>query len=313
MTVEIKFSGKIHPFIEDLPIFEDKVDEIAESIDEVGLLHPVTLDQEGRVIGGRHRLTACEVAGIDPTFEVWDGDALAFMLHDNDARKHQTTGQLAAEKALTLDKAGHRQDNGRWKRGTAGLVEGDNPREGSISWGNRMQEAGAILDILGREALVSIAQGTDDLRTVYEQAQSEKVRRERERREREEFEANQLKNEVDAERFFQDKPKAMEWYGAQPEGKYQTWLEAKTGYLAYDKEQAWEEEKLRREEEQARRAQRERIERMGRYLEAFVSNFQTGLDMADHPERSEILDTLNPQKRSEFLNIENTYLKGNPE
>lgn len=308
----IDFSGKIHPYIEDLPIFEDKVDEIAESIDEVGLLHPITLDSEGQVIGGRHRLTACEVAGIDPTFEVWEGDALAFMLHDNDARKHQTTGQLAAEKALTLDSAGWRE-NGRWKRGTVELTEVDNGGSAINGWIHRVKEAGTILDILGREALVEVAQGVTNLDATFRQAKAEKERRERERRAREEFEANQVKNEADAERFFQDKPKAMEWYGEQIEGKYQTWLEAKTGYLAYDKEQAWEEEKARREEEEARRAQRDRIERMGRYLEAFVSNFQTGLDMADHPERDAILDTLTPQKRSEFLNIENTYLKGKPE
>lgn len=312
MTVKIKFSGKIHPFIEDLPIFEDKVDEIAESIDEVGLLHPVTLDQEGQVIGGRHRLTACEVAGIDPTFEVWDGDPLAFMLHDNDARKHQTTGQLAAEKALTLDSAGWRVNN-RWKRGTVSMLDGDIDTSVNSSWSQRMKEAGVILDFLGRDVLGLIAQGQATLKEKFEEAESKRRHIESERRAREEFEANQAKNEADAERFFQDKPKAMEWYGAQPEGKYQTWLEAKTGYLAYDKEQAWEEEKARREEEEARRAQRDRIERMGRYLEAFVSNFQTGLDMADHPERAEIIDTLTPQKRSEFLNIENAYLKGNPE
>ena len=307
--MSVKFTGKVHPYIEDLPIFEDKVDEIAESIDEVGLLHPITLDEEGQVIGGRHRLAACEVAGIDPTFEVWEGDPLSFMLHDNDARKHQTTGQLAAEKALTLDSAGHRQGNGRWKRGTAGLVAGDTSAGGNI-FSQRVSEAGTILDVLGRKALMSIAAGDAELKPLYEQAQSEKDRRERERREREEFEANQAKNEADAERFFQDKPKAMERYGAQPEDKYQTWLEAKTGYLAYDKEQAWEEEKARREEEEARRAQQERIQRMGRYLEAFVSNFQTGLDMAEHPERDEILATLPTQKKSEFLHIETTYLKG---
>lgn len=299
----IDFSGKIHPYIEDLPIFEDKVDEIAESIDEVGLLHPVTLDQEGQVIGGRHRLTACEVAGIDPTFEVWDGDPLAFMLHDNDARKHQTTGQLAAEKALTLDSAGWRE-NGRWKRGTVELTEVDNGGSAINGWIHRVKEAGTILDILGREALVEVAQGVTNLDATFRQAKAEKERRERERRAREEFEANQVKNEADAELFFQDKPKAMEWYGEQPEGKYQTWLEAKTGYLAYDKEQAWEEEKARREEEQKQRDHREAIKREAERLKQFLFGYGQAWDMRDHPYRNEVLAQLDSSARNRFTTIE---------
>lgn len=301
MTVKIKFSGKIHPFIEDLPIFEDKVDEIAESIDEVGLLHPVTLDQEGQVIGGRHRLTACEVAGVDPTFEVWDGDALAFMLHDNDARKHQTTGQLAAEKALTLDSAGHRQDNGRWKYGTFAELS----TSGHSDFRKRVHEAGTILDVLGRESLLAVASGEAELKPLYEQAQSEKSRRERERREREEFEANQAKNEAEAERFFQTKTKAMEWYGAQPEGKYQTWLEAKTGYLAYDKEQAWEEEKARREEERREQTRRESHKRDADRIRAFLGGYDVTYSIVEgtHHDTAEVLDLLAPHDRKRFNKI----------
>lgn len=296
----IDFSGKIHPYIEDLPIFEDKVDEIAESIDEVGLLHPITLDSEGQVIGGRHRLTACEVAGIDPTFEVWEGDALAFMLHDNDARKHQTTGQLAAEKALTLDRAGLR-NSGRWKYGSL-----ENPASGELGkkFTERLREAGVILDYLGRKRLGEVATGEALLKQVFEEARAEKERRERERREREEFEANQAKNEADAEHFFQDKPKAMQWYGEQPEGKYQTWLEAKTGYLAYDKEQAWEEEKLRREEEQKQRDHREAIKREAERLKQFLFGYGQAWDMRDHPYRDEVLAQLDSSARNRFTTIE---------
>lgn len=295
----IDFSGKIHPFIEDLPIFEDKVDEIAESIDEVGLLHPITLDSEGQVIGGRHRLTACEVAGIDPTFEVWDGDPLSFMLHDNDARKHQTMGQLIAEKALTLDRAGNRV-NGRWKYGAEGeLLDSNNSSQRVY-----MSYAGLIIDVFGREKLTQIAAGKLPIDEAHRDAKAEKERRERERRAREEFEANQVKNEADAERFFQDKPKAMEWYGAQPEGKYQTWLEAKTGYLAYDKEQAWEEEKARREEEQKQRDHREAIKREAERLKQFLFGYGQAWDMRDHPYRNEVLAQLDPSARNRFTTIE---------
>lgn len=45
----------------------------------------------------------------------YDGDPLAFMAHDNASRKHQTAGQIAAERAILLDNAGQRS-GGRWKR-----------------------------------------------------------------------------------------------------------------------------------------------------------------------------------------------------
>lgn len=305
----IDFSGKVHPYIEDLPIFEDKVDEIAESIDEVGLLHPITLDSEGQVIGGRHRLTACEVAGIDPIFEVWDGDPLDFMLHDNDARKHQTTGQLAAEKALTLDRAGWRVNN-RWKRGTVDITEFGN--SGS-DWSNRMREAGVILDYIGREVLAEVAQGATTIHAAYEDAQREKERLENAERRKIEAAKAEKEREAYATEYFANHPAARAWLDSKPEGVFETARAAFAAYQEHDREARAIEETRRREEEEARRAQRDRIERMGRYLEAFVSNFQTGLDMDVHPERAEILNTLTPQKRSEFLNIENTYLKGKPE
>lgn len=305
----IDFSGKIHPYIEDLPIFEDKVDEIAESIDEVGLLHPITLDSDGQVIGGRHRLTACEVAGIDPTFEVWEGDPLAFMLHDNDARKHQTTGQLAAEKALTLGRAGFRND-GRWKRGTTGYLQ--NVNSGS-DFGPRMSEAGVILDYLGEEPLRQVASGKLQFHDALDEARREKERQENAERRKIEAAKAEEEREAYATEYFANHPAAREWLDSKPEGVFETARAAFAAYQEHDREARAIEEARRREEEEARRAQRDRIERMGRYLEAFVSNFQTGLDMDDHPERDAILDTLTPQKRSDFLNIENTYLKGKPE
>jgi len=45
------------------PAHADKVQELAESIRELGLLNPVTLDARGRLIAGLHRLRACELLG----------------------------------------------------------------------------------------------------------------------------------------------------------------------------------------------------------------------------------------------------------
>lgn len=299
----------VSPHADFYPMLSDEaIAELAEDIKVNGQRDPITVNQKGILLDGRNRLKACQMIGVEPIIEVYEGNDDGAFVRSRNERRHQSVGSRAMSTALSLIEDDLRE-NGRWKYGS---IENPGSGESGKNWKERLREAGLILDYAA-DLADDVVSGKIALDAAYREAKAEKERRERERREREEFEANQAKNEADAEHFFQTKPKAMEWYGGQPEGKYQTWLEAKTGYLAYDKEQAWEEEKARREEEQARRAQRERIERMGRYLEAFVSNFQTGLDMADHPERAEILNTLTPQKRSEFLNIENTYLKGKPE
>lgn len=313
ITTTPKSHTGIHPFIADLPIFEDKVKEFAETMGEVGLMHSITLDTEGNIIGGRHRLAACELAGIDPHYEVWEGDPLAFMLHDNDARKHQTTGQLAAERALTLDRAGHRQDNGRWKRGTAVLTEVDTSTSGSIAWPKRLAEAGAILDVLGRDALMRIAEGESDLKTVYEQARRQKEAREAEERARLEDARDEQQREDKAGRYFDNHPEAQAWLESKPQGTFETMRGAYAAYLEHDREARRAEQEKKRREEAERREHQELIARHARYLEAFVSNFQTGLDMAGYlaPLRDEILDKCDPKTRTRFLEIENTYLKGN--
>lgn len=301
-----KFSGKIHPYIEDLPIFEDKVDEIAESIDEVGLLHPITLDEEGQVIGGRHRMAACEVAGIDPEFEVWEGDPLSFMLHDNDARKHQTTGQLVAEKALTLASADRRQ-NGRWQYGE---IESYTGVKSGGSFSVRLSEAGVILDYLGREILEEIARGGATLKEQFEEARREKERIENAERLKVEAAREEEEREAYAADYFANHHAAQEWLDSKPEGVFETARAAFAAYQEHDREVRLKEEARKREEEEEKRVIRERIERHARYLEAFVTNFKTGLDMADNPERAEILGAVRPDIANRFIEIENTYLKG---
>jgi hypothetical protein len=156
----------IHPYLADLPIFDDEVEAIAESIREVGLLHPLTLDTESQIIGGRHRLAACERAGVEPTFETHEGDALAFILHDNATRKHQTTGQRAAENALALNSAGKRKA-GRWSYGDV-ISQG---YEISSNERNYASKCGVILDYLGLDALLSVARGDQTLNEVSASAE----------------------------------------------------------------------------------------------------------------------------------------------
>lgn len=76
------------------PILPD--DELAADIKARGLDHPIVVDDQDRVLDGRNRLAACELAGVEPTFETYKGnDPDAYALANNIHRRHLTTGQRA--------------------------------------------------------------------------------------------------------------------------------------------------------------------------------------------------------------------------
>lgn len=94
---------------------EDELAELAADIAATGLRHSIVL-HDGMVLDGRNRLAACTIAGVEPTFvgfEGTDDDALAFVQSENNARRHQSKGSLAASWALSMLAAGRRAD-GTW-------------------------------------------------------------------------------------------------------------------------------------------------------------------------------------------------------
>lgn len=237
------YTGEIHPFLADLPIFESEVEAIAESIQEVGLLHPITLDTEGRVIGGRHRLAACERANVEPEFEVYEDAPLAFMLHDNATRKHQTVSQRAAENALTLDSADKRQ-NGRWSyREVISQGYEITPNER-----NYTSKCGLILDHLGREALIAVALGDVTINEAHTQAEQ---RRDAERKKLEEQKRLEAE-EADSRAFVEENAPDL---AAQVGDVFQSYVEAHDVWKRRNREEA---ERIRREKAAKERAERER-------------------------------------------------------
>lgn len=99
---------EVHPVAALFPMLaDDELAELAADIKQRGLLHPIVLDAEGRVLDGRNRLAACELAGVQPTFVAFDGDdADGYALAVNIARRHLTKGQQAmvAAKARLVSK-----------------------------------------------------------------------------------------------------------------------------------------------------------------------------------------------------------------
>jgi ParB-like chromosome segregation protein Spo0J len=53
----------VHPVAALFPMLaDDELDELVADIKARGLLQPIVLDAEGRVLDGRNRLAACEIA-----------------------------------------------------------------------------------------------------------------------------------------------------------------------------------------------------------------------------------------------------------
>lgn len=88
-------SMDVHPVADLFPMLaEDELAELAEDIKTRGLLQPIMLDGEGRILDGRNRLAACELAGIEPDFTTYDGDDPdGYALAVNGQRREMTKRQ----------------------------------------------------------------------------------------------------------------------------------------------------------------------------------------------------------------------------
>ena len=96
VPVEGVFSGEVHPFASRFPMLSDEeLEDLAGDIRENGLIHPIVLDRDGRLIDGRNRLEACRRAGVTGTFTVYHGqNPVAYILSENNKRRHMRKGQL---------------------------------------------------------------------------------------------------------------------------------------------------------------------------------------------------------------------------
>jgi hypothetical protein len=88
----------VHPFAEIFPMMSPP--EFADLVADIkanGLINPVTLDAEGRVLDGRNRLSACSEAGIEPRFVKCDPDVdpLSVLVSLNVKRRNLSAAQKA--------------------------------------------------------------------------------------------------------------------------------------------------------------------------------------------------------------------------
>lgn len=157
-----------HPYADRFPLLCDaELVELVESIKANGLRNPIVLDTDGRILDGRNRARACEIAGVEPEYVTYEGDDLAeYVIDTNASRRHMTTGARAMATALVLADDGRRV-NGRWKRGS--VATGNGGSANSVDWSHRLKECGVVLD--HRPDLAEdVANGAVALDAAYRQA-----------------------------------------------------------------------------------------------------------------------------------------------
>jgi len=87
--------SRIYPMMD-----SEQLQELATDIKEHGLLESVVL-YEGKILDGRNRYRACELAGVPVRFDTFSGDSpTAFVISMNAKRRHLTASQKAAAAAL---------------------------------------------------------------------------------------------------------------------------------------------------------------------------------------------------------------------
>jgi hypothetical protein len=81
-----------------------ELNQLADDIAENGLSSPITI-YEGKILDGRNRYRACQIAEVTPKFEEYKGkDPLAFVVSHNLHRRHLTESQrgMVASKLATM-------------------------------------------------------------------------------------------------------------------------------------------------------------------------------------------------------------------
>ena len=95
-----------HEYAGLFPMLPDaELERLAADIAENGLQTPITT-LDGKILDGRNRFRACEIAGVDPTMEEYQGgDPLAFVISHNLHRRHLTESQrgMVAAKMANLN------------------------------------------------------------------------------------------------------------------------------------------------------------------------------------------------------------------
>lgn len=130
---------EFHPVANIFPLLQgEEFKTLKADIETNGLIEPIWLHPDGRIIDGRNRYRACDEAGIEPKFEIYQGglstaELLAFVMSLNYHRRHLDSSQRATVAVEILpmleEEARERQGKRNDLNGTSvnSLTEVDRP------------------------------------------------------------------------------------------------------------------------------------------------------------------------------------------
>lgn len=129
MTLEYHELSTVFSSFEDTQEFK----ELVESIREEGLLHPILVWQ-GKIVDGRHRHKACEIAGVEPRYDYLPDEMSLQKVSDrvvaeNILRRHLTVGQRAMIAAALAnmthggDRRSDQETNSSFEKSTADVAK----------------------------------------------------------------------------------------------------------------------------------------------------------------------------------------------
>lgn len=169
------WTGEWHPFAERFPMYsEERLRSLAENLKEVGQLHACTMTPDGLGLDGRNRIAACRIAGVEPRWEIAEGNPWTVILGANVQTRDLSLGQRAMATAMELVESGKRV-NGRFRRGTVPALDDSHGSVVNDSWTNLVGRAGVVLD--WRPDLADqVLLGTLALDAAYQESRQERDR-----------------------------------------------------------------------------------------------------------------------------------------
>jgi hypothetical protein len=90
------FIAGVHPACEAFPLLPpDELEALADNIRASGLRDPITVTPDFLLLDGKNRCAACAMAGVIPTYTVYSGDPVEYVVSRNLARRHMDESQRA--------------------------------------------------------------------------------------------------------------------------------------------------------------------------------------------------------------------------